>query len=96
VKFTPRGGQIRIDSRVDDTGTAVSVHDNGVGMSEEQAQNIFAGAGTTTMGTAGERGSGLGLQICRQLVEVQNGRISAHSKENEGSTFSVILPKTSK
>ena len=94
VKFTPQGGCIRIDSSVDDTGTSISVHDNGVGMSEEQSHTLFAGAGTTTVGTAGERGSGLGLQICRQLVEAQRGRISAHSMENEGSTFTITLPNT--
>lgn len=71
----------------------VSVTDSGVGMDKETAENIFnIGSKKVRNGTAGERGSGLGLVICRQFVEKNNGQIWVESKINSGTKISFTLP----
>ncbi len=88
LKFTPSGGSVTVSSLQDGDMAQVMVSDTGVGMSEEQAKTIFSlDQRTSTTGTAGEEGTGLGLPLCREMVEKNGGRIWAESDPGEGSAF---------
>lgn len=93
IKFTPENGTISIDAKRMNGEVEISVKDSGVGMNEENLKNLFRLDKTiSTKGTNQEKGNGLGLILCKELVEKNNGNISAMSKEGEGSTFKILLP----
>ena len=97
VKFTPNGGQVRIFCEQHDKELIFSIEDTGIGMSEEQLGNLFRLDSQVTMpGTSQEKGTGLGLILCKEFVDMHNGRIWATSKPKEGSTFSFSLPRKAK
>ncbi len=88
IKFTTQGGRVSLDVVPKDKGFSVSVADTGVGMSEEQIQNIFRiDKYHSTPGTAGEKGSGLGLIICRELLEKHGSRLQVESAVGIGTKF---------
>lgn len=96
IKFTPQGGEIIVSSSKENGNTVVSVSDTGVGMNAaliEQFNNIsFAGA-ESTHGTNKERGTGLGLLLCKNFIQLMNGSISTSpNPEGKGSVFKIILP----
>ena len=93
IKFTPEGGRIGLDARVQDSFVVVSVSDTGVGIPPEEHEAIFDKfhqVGATTKGV--REGTGLGLAITKQLVEQHGGRIWVQSKPQQGSTFLFTLP----
>ncbi|MCL4550676.1 MAG: PAS domain-containing sensor histidine kinase [Bacteroidetes bacterium] len=93
IKFTPRGGQITISSKPINIFHEISIADSGIGMSEETLQKIFRIESVhTTLGTEKEKGTGLGLILCKEMIERQKGALSVESKVNEGTKFSFILP----
>ncbi|MFQ6130581.1 MAG: ATP-binding protein [Armatimonadota bacterium] len=95
VKYSPDGGKISIEVRDSDGEVAVSVTDPGVGMTEEELGTIFERyARVETRGTRKIRGTGLGLFLCKQLVELHRGNITVDSQLGQGSTFTFTLPKT--
>lgn len=97
VKFTSNGGQVRIFCEQKEGEITISVEDTGIGMSEKQLDNLFRLDSNVTMpGTSEEKGTGLGLILCKEFVEMHNGRIWATSKPKEGSTFSFTLPVKTK
>jgi signal transduction histidine kinase len=97
VKFTPGGGQVRIFCKQDEQEITISVEDTGIGMSEEQLESLFRMKSNVTMpGTSEEKGTGLGLILCKEFVDMHRGRIWATSKQKEGSTFSFTLPMKQK
>jgi PAS domain S-box-containing protein len=94
VKFTPKNGRVtvvlqRVDSQLD-----VIIKDTGQGIGPAQLGHVFEPFWQESRGpAAGGRGLGLGLAICRTLVELHGGRIEVHSEgEGHGATFSVSLP----
>lgn len=96
VKYTPRGGRISIllknKANVDE-GIILKICDNGVGISEEMQENLFATKEVvSTHGTENEKGTGLGLKLCCELVRLHNGKIAVESKEGEGTCFIITLP----
>lgn len=92
VKFTERGGTVRIDAETRADDVVVSVADDGVGMSDALQNDVFdMAAPTSEAGTEGESGTGLGLHICSELVEVQGGKIWVESEPGAGTTFSFTL-----
>jgi signal transduction histidine kinase/tetratricopeptide (TPR) repeat protein len=94
LKFTPEGGQITIGATELATTWRVYVRDTGVGMTAEQLAKLFRKATHfTTWGTQGEKGTGLGLLLCKELVEKDGGRIWAESQPGQGSTFWVELTR---
>jgi signal transduction histidine kinase/tetratricopeptide (TPR) repeat protein len=94
LKFTPEGGQISIGATELAIAVRVYVRDTGVGMTAEQLAKLFHKASHfTTWGTQGEKGTGLGLLLCKELVEKDGGRIWAESQPGQGSTFWVELPR---
>ena len=93
VKFTRPGGTIALSAEAIDEMVAISVADTGVGMPAAKIDDLFRlDRRVTTNGTAGERGSGLGLLLCRDLAERQGGHLSVESRVDEGTTFRLTLP----
>jgi signal transduction histidine kinase/CheY-like chemotaxis protein len=93
VKFTPAGGSVHMRAAIDGGEAVVSVRDTGSGIPAEEQEAIFEafqrggrGARQTTEGT------GLGLTLSRQIVEMHGGRLSMESRVGEGSTFSFAIP----
>ncbi|MDH5488388.1 MAG: HAMP domain-containing histidine kinase, partial [Rhodospirillaceae bacterium] len=96
IKFTDAGGKITIQTSANNDVATISVIDTGRGMSDEMAAKLFNLAeNVTTAGTNGEKGTGLGLLMCKELVERNGGKMSVKSKEGSGSEFSFTLPTTS-
>lgn len=95
IKFTNEGGKIIIGTETQGDEIIISVTDTGVGMAEDVRDKIFGEAiGTiTTRGTAGEKGTGLGLLLCKEFVEKNNGKIWVESTIGKGTTFKFSLPK---
>ncbi|MGI4728287.1 MAG: sensor histidine kinase [Janthinobacterium lividum] len=87
VKFTPAGGKIRICCKIENQQCKVMVTDNGVGIPEKYHNSIFSMKTDSTYGTNQEKGTGLGLVLCKEFAELQNGTIGFNSKEGEGATF---------
>jgi len=93
IKFTSKGGEIRIICSRMDSIVQVIIKDNGIGMEEEKIRTLFTiNKGRSIPGTAGESGSGLGLLICKEFIEKNEGTIEVVSKPGEGSTFIFSLP----
>lgn len=93
IKFTESGGSIKVMAYEEGPYTRIGVRDTGIGMSEEQRAGLFQLSTThSTRGTADEKGSGLGLLLCKELVEKLGGCISVSSRPGEGSEFSFKLP----
>ncbi|MCE1188839.1 MAG: response regulator [Ignavibacteria bacterium] len=96
IKFTPRGGYIRISYQLTAVGHQIIVTDNGIGMTTEQQDMLFKiQESVLRNGTELENGTGLGLILTKQFVELHGGSINVLSHPNNGSTFTVILPLTS-
>lgn len=94
IKFTNDGGEVVINALEKNNFWTISVKDNGVGMNEEVLKILFdKTAPYTTRGTANEKGTGLGLILCKEFIEKNGGRIWVESKQGKGSTFSFTLPK---
>ncbi|NER17205.1 sensor histidine kinase [Spongiivirga citrea] len=97
IKFTPQKGLITISIQKLNNKVTVSIHDNGIGVEQEHLAAIFnIATSKTRLGTNAEKGTGLGLVLCKEFVEKNNGTIWVESKENIGSTFSFSLPITEK
>ena len=92
IKFTKKGGKISINYKKTGSTTSFSVTDNGVGIKEEKINKLFsAESNYTTRGTNNEKGTGLGLILCKELVIAQGGAIWVESVENKGTTFYFTL-----
>jgi PAS domain S-box-containing protein len=94
IKFTELGGRISVLSDSDLNNFEITISDDGVGMNEETVKNIFKVASyTTSLGTANEKGAGLGLVLCKEFVNKHGGKIWVESEENKGSNFKFTIPK---
>lgn len=93
IKYTHTHGVISISAIQNQNQIEITVLDNGVGMSEEIRNKLFdIDANITTTGTANEVGSGLGLILCKEFVEIHGGQIWVHSELGKGSAFVFSLP----
>lgn len=92
IKFTGDKGLISINAYTEDNQCLISIKDNGMGIPEEKQKDIFSLKIRSAQGTGKERGIGLGLFLCRQLIELQDGRIWFTSKPGNGSEFMLALP----
>jgi two-component system, sensor histidine kinase and response regulator len=93
LKFTPPGGKITVGADENEDTVGLWVRDTGVGIQESDKERLFRlDVQFTTPGTAKEKGSGLGLLLCKELVEKNNGSISVTSRPGGGSRFTVTLP----
>jgi signal transduction histidine kinase/Tfp pilus assembly protein PilF len=98
LKFTKETGEIRVTAKLasDKPGMIqISVIDSGVGMNNQEISKLFASdVHFSKKGTANENGTGLGLLLCREMVEKHGGNIDVNSVAGQGSTFSFIIPGT--
>lgn len=94
IKFSPSGENICINAMRNGNKVVVDVKDNGVGMSEEMIQKLFdRNSHYSTHGTQGERGTGIGMLVCQQFMDLLEGKLEVDSKLNQGSTFKLTLPQ---
>jgi CheY-like chemotaxis protein len=94
IKYTFRGGDIKV--LVNDLGqkTEITISDNGVGMDEETRMNLFSQNKTSSKyGTENEKGTGLGLVLCKEFIEKHGGHIRVESEKGKGSSFIFEIPK---
>lgn len=93
IKYSSPKDRIVIETIRNAATFQIRVSDSGTGMNRETIRRLFKIETTqSTTGTSGEKGSGLGLILCKELVEKHGGRIEVSSQVGEGSTFTVILP----
>ncbi|MEB3754282.1 HAMP domain-containing sensor histidine kinase [Acinetobacter sp. MD2(2019)] len=95
LKFTTvdGSGKVSISARLDAGFVAISIVDTGLGMTQAQLEQVFEPRLKLSLkGTAGEKGTGLGLVLCKRFVDLNQGEISVHSKEGQGTTFVVKIP----
>ena len=94
IKFTNPGGKINVTAKKDKDGLTISVADNGVGISNDSVDGLFKiGNNHSTRGTKNEHGTGIGLLLCREMVEKHGGKIWVESEEGKGTTFTFTLPE---
>ncbi len=93
IKFTPREGKIKISARQTAHSLEISVSDNGIGMPEDALKKLFLNDfNETKKGTENEKGSGLGLALCKEFVEMHGGKIWAESQVDKGTTITFSIP----
>lgn len=94
IKYTKRGGKIDITAQENDNFIEIIISDTGIGIPEEAIPILFRIDNQhSTQGTEKETGTGLGLVICKELIEMQGGKISVKSKKEIGSSFIFTLKK---
>lgn len=99
IKFTPHDGNITLSVEYDNKEKChvISIQDTGVGMSRKMIDTIISGENNkSTPGTKGEKGTGLGLVLCKDLVEMHGGKFGIESREGVGSKFFFTLPGRSR
>lgn len=93
IKFTNENGKISISIKKNEDFCQVTVQDNGIGISPDIVQRIFLlESNHSTRGTNGEKGTGLGLILCKEFIEKHNGKIWVESEVGKGSRFVFTLP----
>ncbi len=92
IKFSRTGDVITLRSSASDGEVLITVSDTGVGIKPEHLDKLFQASGFTTQGTANEKGTGLGLMLCREFVEKNGGSIRVESTVGKGSAFTITLP----
>ncbi len=93
IKFVESGGSVDVSARKDGAMITVAVQDNGIGMDQKTLAGLFAlDKKRTRRGTAGERGTGLGLVLCKQFIEQHGGSIWVESEPGKGTTVFFTLP----
>jgi len=93
VKFTKSGGKIEISSQSTDNETIIIIKDTGIGIPDTQVEQLFTiDKGFSTRGTRNEKGTGLGLILCKEFVEKLGGKIWAESIPDNGSIFFFTIP----
>ncbi len=93
IKFTREGGEVVVSARQNPEEVQVSVKDNGIGIAPGRAKQLFSfDTNISTPGTNKEKGTGLGLILCKEFIEKHGGSLWVESDEGKGSTFSFTLP----
>jgi two-component system, sensor histidine kinase and response regulator len=94
IKFTKKGGNILISSKIKGDTLEITVSDDGVGLNEKTKESLFKGIVSSSTGTNNEKGTGLGLSLCYEMVTKMGGTIRAESEgQGKGSQFIITLPK---
>ena len=96
LKFTEAGGEVEVSSRQNENIVEVAVSDTGIGIEQEHLPKLFRiDTRYQQLGTAREKGTGLGLILCKEFIEQHGGTISVESTVGEGTTFRFTLPQSS-
>jgi signal transduction histidine kinase len=93
IKYSPNGGEVKLSAARDGEEIVISVSDEGEGISRDDQARLFQSferLGASVKGSI--QGTGLGLRVCRILVEAHGGRIRVESEKGKGSTFFFTLP----
>lgn len=93
IKYSYTGNTIWVATKDSLEGSSISITDKGVGMTSEQVETAFDNIQQSTLGTQKEKGSGLGLTLCRDFATFLGGKLSVTSQPGKGSTFTLFLPK---
>lgn len=97
IKYTTKGGRISIllkDRNQTREGIILKVCDNGVGISPAKQKDLFSDTEIiSSPGTENEKGTGIGLRLCQELIKINNGEIAVESREGEGTCFAITLPE---
>lgn len=94
IKYSPDGGEIRVSGRADDRQIYVAVTDEGIGIPENEQENIFDRFYRARSGvSARTKGTGLGLFLVKAVVEAHGGQVWVESRPDQGSTFVFTLPR---
>lgn len=95
IKFTPENGSVTVTAKDNGQEISVSVTDTGVGIAQEKIETLYKldKDCVSTPGTNGERGSGLGLILCKDFIKKNGGQIFVESEISKGTTFTFTLPK---
>jgi signal transduction histidine kinase len=97
VKFSGEGNSIEIKTKTENSHIKVLIKDQGIGISEENLKKLFRiDVKFKSSGTSGEKGTGLGLILCKEFVEKNHGQIKVESVLGKGSTFSFTVPTKSR
>lgn len=97
IKFTPKGGSIKIYHIEDTDQMTIAIADNGIGMAQKEVQQLFKlDSKVRAVGTEGERGTGLGLILCKEFIDRHHGNVCIESELNRGTTFYFTLPNNRK
>jgi PAS domain S-box-containing protein len=95
IKFSNPNNTVTVDCTSDKEKISICIRDNGVGISEEKLKKLFdINTADSQPGTAGEKGTGLGLLICKEFVDLNGGKIQGNSRLNEGSEFCITMPRS--
>ncbi len=94
IKFTEQEGMVTVSTENQEKFVEISIADTGVGMEPGKVETLFRmDVPHTTVGTANEGGTGLGLMLCKEMVEKNGGQIWVESQQGQGTTFRFTLPK---
>ena len=94
VKFTSSNGTIEVSIEQKNGFQEVHIQDDGIGISKDDIDKLFRiDKKFKSMGTDGEKGTGLGLILCKEFVEKNRGKISVNSEKGKGSTFVFTIPQ---
>lgn len=94
IKFTPQGGSIRFEATKQKKMIEICIADNGMGMTEETMASLFKlDVFTSTLGTNKETGTGLGIILCKEFIEKNNGKLWVESSLNNGTIFYFSIPR---
>jgi len=97
IKYSKNGGKIKISTVVKNDFVEFSIADNGIGISKTNLDNLFhIKHSFSTKGTNNEEGTGLGLILCKEFVEIMGGKIWAESTPGTGATFKFTVPNKNK
>jgi signal transduction histidine kinase len=97
IKFTPNNGSIMVDLNIHTNANSqsleIEVCDNGVGLSQEEINEILQGVKTSSSGTSGEKGYGFGLSLVKRLIDELRGTLEITSEKGNGTQFKIVLPQ---
>ena len=93
IKFVPRDGEISIGARKENGRVRIEIKDNGVGMNDEKVREILGSDDLDpSTGTEGEKGSGIGLNLCKEFIRQHGGQLEIQSEVGRGTSFIITLP----
>jgi signal transduction histidine kinase len=92
IKYTRPGGCITVTAQATGQLVTFTITDNGVGIREEKLNTLFDSIGDSTWGTEGEKGTGIGLPLCREFARTQGGDVTAANNADGGATFTYTIP----
>lgn len=93
IKFSKPGGEVLVYATITGSQVAITVKDAGIGIAPHKLAGIFSLGTESTRGTDNESGTGLGLLLCKEFIEINGGSIAAESKPGSGSAFTITLKK---